>query len=425
MGIDFLKRLISCIAIGNASAIPGGRYHNLHDLLHLPNPVGKQLEVAPIVPQVLPELETSPSLFGALRRTDYLLYYPYQSYKYVLRFFNEAIIHPDVTRIEITLYRISKQSQVALALCSAARSGKEVIVFVEVKARYDELNNLHWADEMKRAGVKIFYGLPGVKVHAKVALVTQKTGNGKLIRYAYLSTGNFNEKTAQVYADYGFFTSDKDITRELASLFSLLQRKKPDRDTAFKTLLVAGFNMKQSIIDLIDQEIRNVKKGLPGKIHLKLNGLDELDMITKLYEASQCGVEVKLIIRSGCSLIPGIKGISESIQAYRLVDRYLEHSRVYYFYQNGKEQVYLSSADWMHRNMNKRIEVAFPVRNQVLKNQVRYAFDLQWADNTKLTPISERHSVPGCTPQPAVRAQYAIYDWLKEISSIQLPQPIL
>lgn len=409
----FLEKLIGCISVNPENKIPGGRYHNLHDLFNLPNPVGSSLELTPLQALLDSELEKASSLFKAFSIRDYLLHYPYHSYKYVLRFFNEAIVDPEVTRIQITLYRISQHSQIANALSNAARSGKEVIVFVEVKARYDELNNIHWADEMKKAGVKIIYSVPDIKVHAKVALVTKTKKNGKHIQYAYLSTGNFNEKTARIYADYGLFTANKNITLELASLFLYLQSNATGKKN-FRTLLVSRSNMKKKLLSFIDKEIAAVKKGLPGKIHLKMNSLDDHQMIEKLYEASQQGVAIKLIVRGGCSLVPGIKGTSDTINAYRLVDRYLEHARIYYFYNQGKEKIYLSSADWMNRNLNKRIEVAFPVLNKSLKNQICYGFDLQWADNTKLTSISENEVKSNQAHEKAVRAQYAMYYWLKE-----------
>jgi polyphosphate kinase len=337
-----------------------------------------------------------------------------------LRFFSEAIFDSSVIKIQITLYRISKDSLIAQSLIAAAKNGKDVVVFVEVKARYDELNNMLWAKEMEKAGVKIYYSIPKLKVHAKIALITRLEKDNKKVHYAYLATGNFNERTARIYADYGLFTIDKKIARELNLLFDYLITRK-SKAVAYKTLLVSRFNMKKKLLQLIDKEIAASKNGLPAKIHLKMNSMDEVEMIEKLYEASQQGVEVKLIVRAGCSLIPGIPGISENISAYRIVDHYLEHARIYYFYQEGKEPVYLSSADWMNRNLNKRIEVAFPVLDKKCKAQIRYALDLQLADNRKRTPIHQSQKITEST-RP-IRAQTDTYSWLNNLEELNIPTP--
>lgn len=417
---NLLQRIVSASNIETNNLVKGGRYHNLNDLLDLPNPVGQKLEAKKIIPLKVECLEGDISIASAMKKRDFLLHYPYHTYEYALRFFSEAIFDSSVIKIQITLYRISRNSLIAQSLIAAAKNGKEVVVFVEVKARYDELNNILWANEMEKAGVQIIYSIPKLKVHAKVALITRLEKGNKKVRYAYLATGNFNERTARIYADYGLLTINKNITRELNLLFDYLVTRKT-KSIEYKTLLVSRFSMKKKLLQLIDREIAASKRGLPAKIHLKMNSMDEVEMIEKLYEASQQGVEVKLIVRAGCSLIPGIPGISENISAYRIVDRYLEHARIYYFYQGGKEPVYLSSADWMNRNLNKRIEVAFPVLDKKCKAQIRHALDLQLSDNTKRTSIQQSERImPGTKP---VRAQTDTYTWLKNLEKLSMATP--
>lgn len=410
MSPEILKSITSCCDVPSSGFFPGGRYHNLNDFFQLADLLSDQLK-GQSLPQIQhTALEQADSVLKASEEKDYLLHFPYHRYDYVLRFFNEAAVDPAVREIKVTLYRISKKSQIAQALISAAKNGKKVTVFVEVKARYDELNNLQWAKEMEKAGITIIYSLPGLKVHAKVALVVKREGNGKKKRYAYLATGNFNEKTALLYGDHGLVTTRKEITKELEQLFKFL--KTGSKSIHFKQLLVAGFNMKTMLIQYIDREIEFAKKGVASFIIVKLNGLDEREMIDKLYEASMAGVKIQLIVRAGCSLVPEVKGLSENITAHRLVDMYLEHARVYWFANGGKEELYLSSADWMNRNLNRRIEVGFPVLDEVLKEEVKKIVNLQIEDKVKLTSISAKAS-PG-KGQAKTRAQFAIHQWLTQ-----------
>lgn len=397
----------------------GGRYHNLNDYFQLVELLGKNVRGQHLPPFPHAALNASPSVLTAMREKDYLLHFPYHRYDDVLRFFNEAAVDPSVKEIKVTLYRISKKSKIAHALISAALNGKKVTVFVEVKARYDELNNLQWANDMEKAGVAIIYSLPGLKVHAKVALVTRLDSAGKKVRLAYLSTGNFNEKTASIYADHGMLTARKEVTRELELLFKFLKTR--SRKIKFGHLLVAGFNMKKRLIGLINQEIGFARKGKTASIIIKLNGLDEQEMIAKLYEASAAGVKIKLIVRAGCSLVAGIKGLSENISAYRLVDMYLEHARVYWFHNNGDDQIYLSSADWMNRNLNRRIEVGFPIVDKQLKAEIKSIIEFQLADNVKLSPITgtDKGFETNGTDNKR-RAQFEIHRWVEQKESINL-----
>lgn len=416
MPLEVLEKILSCSDVPTSGIIPGGRYHNLNDFFQLADVLSYKLK-GQSLPQIQhSELEQSDSVLKASEKKDYLLHFPYHRYDYVLRFFNEAAVDPSVKEIKVTLYRISKKSQIAQALISAAKNGKKVTVFVEVKARYDELNNIQWAKEMASAGITIIYSLPGLKVHAKVALVVKRDSNGKKKRYAYLATGNFNEKTALLYCDNGLLTTQKEITRELDQLFKFL--KTGSKSIRFEHLLVAGFNMKQRLIQYIDREIANAKEGRKAFIVIKINGLDEREMIDKLYEASQAGVKVQLLVRAGCSLIPEVKGLSENITAHRLVDMYLEHARVYWFANDGNEVMYLSSADWMNRNLNRRIEVGFPLEDKLLREEIKMILQFQLNDNVKLTSISKKQkSFIKLGIKKKVRAQFAIHDWLQHKES--------
>jgi polyphosphate kinase len=309
-----------------------------------------------------------------------LLHFPYQSYDYVLQFFNTAAIDPLVKAIKVTVYRIAGNSFIANALISAARNGKKVTVFVEVKARFDEINNLKWAQEMKKAGVKIIYSIPGLKVHAKVALVTRREPQGNR-HYAYMGTGNFNESTARFYADHGLLTANPALTHEIGAIFSYLkdQRKQP----VFQHLLVAPMNLQPGLLGLIDREIANARNGLPAGLVLKLNSLEDEVMIEKLYEASEAGVPIHLIVRGICCLVPGIPGQSERIQVTRIVDFFLEHARIFVFHNQGDPQIFMGSADWMKRNLYHRVEVVFPVLSPALKNEVWACLALQLTDSQK------------------------------------------
>lgn len=408
-----LKQVIKNVGLKGFEGIAGGRYHNMNELFQFPNPVGEKLTAQLPAPLRHLELEHSSSIFQPIEEKDQLLYYPYHSYDYVLRFFNEAVTDPMVEEIKIVLYRIYKNSTLAHALMNAARNGKKVMAFIEIKARYDELNNLYWADEMQKAGVHIIYSMPGIKVHSKIAMIIKNDGNGKKKKYAYLSTGNFNEKTAAIYSDFGFFTTNNSIIREVNAIFKFLSTgKKPE---SLNHLLVAPFNMKKEIIKLINNEIEAAKNSKPCGIILKVNGLDEKELIEKLYEASAAGVTVQIIVRAGCSLIPRKKGLSENISAYRLVGKYLEHARVLYFKAEGKEKIFLSSADWMNRNLKRRIEVAFPVYDEDFKKDIRNFLEIQLSPDVRKTAIQQNAltKLPEKGNQ-ALEAQDLIYEWIKQ-----------
>lgn len=397
--------------------IKGGTHHNLYDLFQFPNPVKPSLQEENYPGLKHLPFENKKSIFEVIDKGNQLLHFPYQSFYYVLQFFNQAAINKNVLEIKITLYRISSQSLIANALISAAKNGKKVTVFVEVKARFDEYNNLFWSREMKNAGIKIIQSMPNLKVHAKVAMITMKDKYGNKKSYNYLSTGNFNEKTANIYSDFGFFTSEKKYTDDLKKIFTFLKSKK--KTEAPKHILAAGFNMKDKLIELIDHEIKNKREGKKASIFFKVNGVDEKDIIDKLIEASKAGVEITMIVRGICTLLPGIKNMSENIKIYRLVGMFLEHSRVYKFANNGKEKIYLSSADMLSRNLNRRIEVAFPIYDEKYIEEINTIIQLQLEDNTKLRTInSEGNNELDSSDKNASRcAQTEIYEWLAEVNS--------
>lgn len=398
--------------IENEEMITGGTHHNFFDLFKFPNPRFPDLQNAFLQPATHKPFEQKKNIFDIIDQENQLIHFPFQSYHYVLQFFNEASIHKDITEIKVTLYRISSQSLIANALISAAKNGKKVTVFVEVKARFDESNNLFWADEMKKAGIKIIYSLPNLKVHAKVALLTMKS-NGKIKNYAYLSTGNFNENTAQTYTDFGFFTCEKFYTQDLKMLFKFLKSK--EKKDSPSNLWIAGFNLKENILKQIDIEITNALQGKKAKIFIKVNGLNDKEIISKLIDANNAKVEILLMVRGICTLLPGINGYSENIRIYRIVDRYLEHSRIYKFHNDGEEKILLSSADMLSRNLNNRIEVAFPIIDKKNKQDINTIIEMLINDNTKKRTLSSKgssfiESHPDHLPKIS---QQEIYTWYK------------
>jgi polyphosphate kinase len=395
----------------------GGRYHNLKDLASLPT-FGKNLSYDRLEP-LKKNFSASTDIFDLVSSRDILIHLPYESYNPILSFFNQAAIDPEVREIYITLYRVAAESHVANALISAARNGKKVIVFLELKARFDEANNIQWSRRMKDAGIKIIYSIPGIKVHSKIALV-QKKMNDKLVNYCVLSTGNFNEITARFYTDHVLLTADLTIGNELMALFNFLQQRRSPisrHEVKFHKLLVSQFNMIDRFSRLIENEISKAKTGAQGLIRVKLNNLEEPGMINMLYKASRAGVEVKLIVRSICCLVPGVKGLSENITAKRIVDRYLEHSRIFIFGRDEHCEVIIGSADWMNRNLHRRIEVCVPVEDGRCQQELVDYFELQWSDNVKSVNINgsmeqQLQTINGSM----ISAQQAIHNYIREKS---------
>lgn len=410
----FLKYLCEAYEIEEEELLPSGTYLNRAELMDLPNPVGKSLKQQLPQPLRVPELEANTSILNVLRKQDVLLHFPYQSFDYVLRFLMQAAFDPKVLEIKVTQYRVAENSAVINSLISAAKNGKKVTAFVEMKARFDEENNYVTSELMQQAGIKVIYSLPGLKVHAKLAYVRKrsKDQNNPLKGYVYMSTGNFNEKTARIYSDKGLLTSNQEFIEDVDEIFNVLEGKPHIRE--FKHLLVAQFNMVPEINRMIEREIEHVKNGGVGRIILKMNSLEDRGMIDALYRASEAGVKIDLIIRGICCLVPN-QPYSENIRITRIVDVYLEHSRVWYFYNNGEENVYLTSADWMERNLHRRIETAFPILSEKLKRQVIDILNIQLTDNRSAVWIDENlQNVFKHDGNPPIRAQRTVYEYLKE-----------
>lgn len=411
---DFLAFICNAFGITTDDLVLGGRYNNLQDLIKLPNPRGKELEQQVPSPMRVPFLDEMGSVFRAVKKRDILLHFPYQSFDYLIRFLMEAAFDPKVDEIKITQYRVAENSAVINTLISAAQNGKKVTVFVELKARFDEENNMSTAERMEQAGIRIIYSIPGLKVHAKVAVILRKdTEDGcKRRDFAYLSTGNFNEKTARIYSDMALLTSNAELITDINKVFAVLEGKLVG--PTFRHLLVARFNMVPELTRMIHREIEHVKAGRKGRIVLKMNGLHDQNMINELYNASENGVEIDLIVRGICCLVPN-RPFSANIKVTRIVDMFLEHSRIWYFYNDGEEELFLTSADWMRRNLNRRIETAFPILNAEIKRNIIDILNIQLQDNVKACLIDEHlHNNFKRDGNPVkVRAQLAVYEYLK------------
>ena len=407
---EALRALMQKTGIGDEELVEGSRYHNFRDFFGFPDFGEPTFHYPPRPALAHPTLPRTGSLLAAIGERDHLLHPPYQSFDYVTRLLREAAADPRVSAISVTLYRVASKSEVVKALLKAAKHGKQVTVVVELKARFDEESNLFWADKLQRAGARVVFTPPELKCHAKLLLITRREADESTRQYAYFSTGNFNESTSTLYTDHGLFTADERLTREANAVFDYLL----DQTTApaLEHLLVAPFGLRPGLNALIDYEIKQAKKGHPAYILLKLNALQDEGMIAKLYEASQAGVRVELVVRGIGCLVPGQPGQSENIQQRGLVDRYLEHSRVYVFAHGGVEKVFVSSADWMTRNLDRRVEVAFPILDDALRAEVRHLLDLQRQDNVKARDF-ENQFIPAAAGEKPVRAQEATYAWLK------------
>jgi polyphosphate kinase len=411
MPADFLAFLAGAFGIHEDELVPGDKHLNLEDLAHLPDPDHTPCQKPQ--PMHLRYLDEKQSIQRYVNHHDLLLHFPYHSFDHFIHFLYEAVHDPACREIMITQYRVAENSEVIHTLMAAAQNGKQVTVFVELKARFDEENNLATAEMMKRAGIRIIFSIPGLKVHAKVALVLRRNDEGKQLRsYAYISTGNFNEKTAKLYADSGLFTANPTIVNDLHTLFRVLSKEVTE--PKFKRLWVARFNLLDELKKHIDYEIAEAQAGREGRIILKMNALQDPAMISELYRASEAGVEIDLIVRGICCLIPG-QPYSEHIRVTRIVDMFLEHARVWYFRHGGHEKVYLGSPDWMRRNLYRRIEAVTPVLQEDLKQELIEMLRIQLADNQKAGWVDgELRNVLKRNPdEKPVRAQWAFYEYLK------------
>ncbi|MFS2222099.1 polyphosphate kinase 1 [Pantoea sp. B65] len=396
------------------SIIPGGRYHNFKDFINFPN-VGK----ANLVNKPLPQLrhiwfDRFRNGFDAIRHHDVLLYYPYHTFEHVLELLRQASFDPSVLAIKINIYRVAKNSRIIDAMIHAAYNGKKVTVVVELQARFDEEANIHWAKRLTEAGVHVIFSAPGLKIHAKLFLVSRRE-NGEIVRYAHIGTGNFNEKTARLYTDYSLLTADARITNEVRRVFNFIEN--PYRPVSFEHLMVSPQNSRRMLYQLIDNEIANAQNGLSAGITLKINNLVDKGLVDRLYTASSVGVKVDLLVRGMCSLIPNLEGISDNIRVISIIDRYLEHDRVYIFENGGDKKVYLSSADWMTRNIDYRIEVAVSILDPTLKQRILDIIGILLSDTLKARYVDKELSnryVPRGNRRK-VRAQLAIYDYIKSL----------
>ncbi len=412
---SFLKFLRETLNLKKDDLIEGGRYHNFNDFFSFPNFNLTKLEYEPLPPIVSKDFDKHNSVFDAISEKDVLLSFPYQSYGYVLKFLEEAANDPNVKTIKITLYRVASDSLVIRSLIKAVENGKKVTAFVEVKARFDEESNFSSGEALQNGGVKVLYSFPGLKVHSKLCVV-ERVEKGKTNFYTYLGTGNFNEKTARIYSDHALFTKDKQIAKDAINVFKFLLNK--DDEQSFEKLLVAPFNLRSTFVQLIDNEIKNAKEGKKAEIIIKLNSIEDRKMIKKLYEASQAGVKIRIIVRGICCLIPGKKGLSEKTQAISIVDRFLEHARIYVFHSGGEKLMYVASADWMRRNLSRRLEIAFPILDKKIKSQLLKLIERQWSDNTKARVIdeSQKNGYKTSKSKKKIRSQYEIYEFIRSLN---------
>jgi polyphosphate kinase len=398
----------------NDSLIPGGRYHHRRDYMNFPQFKNQNLQYDKVDPVPIPGLSLEKSIIKAVDKKDFLLYSPYHSFSYLIKFLREAALDSEVTTIKITIYRLSKLSNVASALINAVKNGKKVLVQIELQARFDETNNITYAEQMEAAGVQLIFGIPGLKVHSKIGLI-EKNVNGKKKRYGFISTGNFNEDTAKIYTDYTLLTSNQKILKEVNKVFNFLQVHYKLKK--YKHLIVSPHYTHNTVVRMINQEIENHKAGLPSGIRLKLNAITNFKMIEKLYEASCEGVSIQMIVRGICCLIPGVKGMSENIEVISIVDKYLEHPRVYMFDNSGNPKVYLSSADFMTRNIENRVEVAVPIYDSILKQEIQDVFEIAWNDNVKARKINgQEQNLFVVNGKEEIRSQWKIYDYYIEKS---------
>lgn len=392
--------------------IPGSRYHNFKDFIGFPDLGLKLLKYKPVGALSHKDIDSKKSLFDIMREKDFLLHFPYQSFHPVIDLLREASIDPKVVSINICLYRLARQSSVVNALINAVKNGKRVCAVMELQARFDEEANIYWSDRLQEEGARVIHGVLGLKVHSKLCLITRKE-KGKLRHYAIVGTGNFNEETAKIYSDHCLFTADRRITNEVAKVFEFFEENY--KITTFKHLIVSPFHLRKKMVRFIKNEIKNAQEGKEAYIILKLNNLVDTALIEKLYEASQAGVKINLMVRGMFSLRPGIPGMSKNIETRSIVDKYLEHTRILVFCNGGEERIYITSADLMPRNIDRRVEVTCPIYDEAIKQELRTFVEIQWRDNVKakirhkdLTQSAREDDL-----QEKIRAQLDIYEFLE------------
>ncbi len=412
-----LKLIMDRLKIsGKDNTMKGGRYHNFKDFMKFPNVGGPHFEYPPAPPLPHKDLSGCKSILAAISQKDIMLHFPYQSFQYIVDLLREASIDPRVKSVKMTLYRVAKDSKVVNALINAARNGKDVTVYLELQARFDEQANIYWSEKLLEEGVEIIHGKAGMKVHSKLILIERKEGSQKVL-YANIGTGNFNETTSQIYVDTSLLTSNPKITTEVEQVFRLFEVSYHVPFT-FKNLILSPFKTRQFVTQMINKEIANVRKGKNAEVIMKLNSLVDESLVKKIYTASKAGVKFRLIIRGICVLVPGVKNKSENIEAISIVDRYLEHSRIFVFHNDGKPLYYLSSADLMSRNLDHRIEVGVPVWDKDLQTEIQTMLDIQWKDNVKARYLGKDNLNTYKTAlmeEELVRSQVEIYNYFKSV----------
>ncbi|HRR93072.1 MAG TPA: polyphosphate kinase 1 [Bacteroidales bacterium] len=415
MPSDLLKLITSKLNLGAEDVIiPGTRYHNFKDLMSFPAVGKKKFYYEPIIPVPHRDIHPGKSVLSAMLKKDIMLFFPYHPFDHFIDLLREASIDPLVTSIQITLYRLARNSSVINALLNAVRNGKSVTTIVELQARFDEEANILWGNKLMNEGVKVIYGVPGLKVHAKLCLITRVKGDVTQ-RYTAIGTGNFNEDTARIYTDHLLLTTEKKITNEVFKVFNFFQANY--RKDNYYHLILSPFHLRNKINLLIDNEIKNATAGKKSFIWLKLNNITDRETIDKLYEASQAGVDIRIIVRGMFSLVPGIKNVSDNIKAIGIVDRFLEHTRFMIFHNGGDEEVYISSADLMTRNLDHRIEVTCPVFDESIRKQLKKIFDIQWHDNVKARKLDALQLNKIISKgEKTVHSQIEVYEYIKRIN---------
>ncbi|WP_394213590.1 polyphosphate kinase 1 [Enterovibrio calviensis] len=410
-----VKRIIRMLRISDYdSVLPGARYHNFKDFIGFPNVGMRYLENAPLPPIESADFRQSGNAFDAIRLRDILLYYPYHTFQHMTELVRQASYDPKVRSIRINVYRVAKKSRIINSMIDAANNGKRVTVVVELQARFDEEANIEWARVLTDAGVKVVFGTPGLKIHSKLCLISRREEDG-LREYAHIGTGNFHEKTARLYTDFSLFTADKSITNEVRKVFNFIEN--PYKPVKFNHLIVSPRNSRSRLYKLIDREIEHARAKRKSGITLKVNNLVDVGLVNMLYKASNEGVKIRMIVRGMCSLIPGVKGLSQNIRAISIVDRFLEHPRVFAFENGGERDVYISSADWMTRNIDNRIEVATPIKDQRLKDRIMDILEIQFSDRAKARVLDKEMSNAYVKRgnRKKIRSQIEIYDYLKQM----------
>lgn len=391
------------------SIIPGGRYHNRRDYMDFPSLGRTDLLYDKIEPLPVKGLSLEKSIFTTISEKDYMIHTPYHTFSYVVKFLREAALDPKVTTIKITIYRLAQISHVASSLINAAKNGKKVTVSIEIQARFDEQANIDYAEQMQQEGVNLYFGVQGLKVHSKMCVI-EREENDKITRYGFVSTGNFNESTAKVYTDYTLFTANQKILKDINKVFNFFETNY--RIFRYKHIITSPHYSEKALFKLIDAEIVKVKLGKPARIRLKMNSLSSYKMVDKLYEASRAGVKIKMVVRGICCLIPGVPGMSENIEAISIVDKFLEHSRLYIFGEDSDAKIYISSADWMTRNIENRVEVSCPIYDEEIKQELIDNFNICWSANVKARILNDtQNNAYKKRKKPIVRAQFATYEY--------------